>query len=256
MSFYEFFLQLGLFLVSLISNFLSALAGGGAGLVQLPALILLGLPFPIALATHKIASVALGFGATFRHFKESSLNLWFACYFLLCGLPGVWIGANIVLGIEEKIASLLLGILTISIGIYSILNYSLGTSEKIYPLNIFRLSVGAFVLFFIGLLNGSLTSGTGLFVTIWLVHWFGFDYKKAIAYTLILVGIFWNGTGALVLGGKGQIAWQWLPILLIGSLAGGYIGAHLSIAKGSPLVKRAFEILTLVMGTSMLIKSL
>ncbi len=48
--------QLGLGLIALVANALSAFAGGGAGLVQLPALILLGLPFAMALATHKLAS--------------------------------------------------------------------------------------------------------------------------------------------------------------------------------------------------------
>ena len=56
------------------------------------------------------------------------------------------------------------------------------------------------MLFFLGFLNGSLTSGTGLFVTIWLVLWFGMDYQRAVAYTLIMVGLFWNGSGAVTLG--------------------------------------------------------
>ncbi|MFM7037654.1 MAG: sulfite exporter TauE/SafE family protein, partial [Planctomycetaceae bacterium] len=59
MSLPELLLQLGLFAAALVANLLSALAGGGAGLVQLPVLILLGLSFPLALATHKLASVAL-----------------------------------------------------------------------------------------------------------------------------------------------------------------------------------------------------
>ena len=56
--------QLVLFLVSLVANLFSAFSGGGAGLIQLPVLIFMGLPFTIALATHKVASVALGIGAT------------------------------------------------------------------------------------------------------------------------------------------------------------------------------------------------
>ncbi len=46
------------FFISLIANIFSAFAIGGAGLIQLPALIFLGLPFGIALATHKVASIA------------------------------------------------------------------------------------------------------------------------------------------------------------------------------------------------------
>ena len=67
-------LQVGLAVIAVIANALSAFAGGGAGLVQLPALILLGLPFASALATHKVASVALGVGAAGRHWRASSLN--------------------------------------------------------------------------------------------------------------------------------------------------------------------------------------
>ncbi len=47
------FEQALLFAIALIANTFSSLAGGGAGLIQLPALLLLGLPFSIALATHK-----------------------------------------------------------------------------------------------------------------------------------------------------------------------------------------------------------
>ncbi len=61
--------------ISVLSNFLSAFSGGGAGLIQLPALIFLGLPFTKALATHKIASIALGIGASIRHSREKTLSI-------------------------------------------------------------------------------------------------------------------------------------------------------------------------------------
>lgn len=59
-----------LFFGSLIANTLASLAGGGAGLLQFPLLIFLGLPFGVALATHKLASVALGLGAAYTHLKS------------------------------------------------------------------------------------------------------------------------------------------------------------------------------------------
>jgi uncharacterized membrane protein YfcA len=37
-------------------------------------LIFLGLPFAVALATHEVASVALGIGATIRHLREGPLE--------------------------------------------------------------------------------------------------------------------------------------------------------------------------------------
>ena len=86
------------------------------------------------------------------------------------------------------------------------------------------------------------------------MRWFGLDYKLAVAYTLILVGLFWNGAGALTLGLQGQIEWSWLPALIVGSLIGGYLGAHLAIVKGNQLVKRSFEVITILVGLALILK--
>ena len=245
--------QLILFLVSLVANLFSAFSGGGAGLIQLPVLIFMGLPFAIALATHKVASVALGIGATVRHLRERPLERPLVLIILGSGLPGVILGANIILGIPERLAEISLGILTAGLGAYSWLNPGLGQQPQPVKRGWRGRVLGGLVLFSIGVLNGSLTSGTGLFVTLWLVRWFGLDYRRAIAYTLILVGVFWNSTGALTLGMLAEIRWPWLPALLLGSLLGGYLGAHLAIKSGNRWIKRAFEVVTLLVGVKLVV---
>ena len=65
-SLYEIF---SIFFISFFSNTFSAVSGGGAGLIQLPALILFGVPYYQALATHKFATVALGLGGSLRNYK-------------------------------------------------------------------------------------------------------------------------------------------------------------------------------------------
>jgi uncharacterized membrane protein YfcA len=244
--------QLVLFVISLVANLFSAFSGGGAGLIQLPALIFLGLPFVVALATHKVASVALGIGATLRHLREGGLEKSIALFILATGLPGVVVGAHLIVGVSGRAAETALGILTAGLGLYSWLNPQLGQSQQVRNRDRRGLVVGGLGLFFIGALNGSLTSGTGLFVTLWLVRWFGFDYRRAVAYTLVLVGVFWNGTGALTLGLLAEIRWNWLPALLAGSLLGGYLGAHLAITKGNRWIKRAFEVVTLLIGIKLI----
>ncbi len=244
--------QLLLFLISLIANLFSAFAGGGAGLIQFPVLIFLGLPFGVALATHKVASVALGIGATLRHWREKNLEGRFSLFILATGLPGVVLGATVILAVPGRIAQVLLGLLTIGLGVYSWFNRKLGQEHQPRNRHGRGMAIGGFGLFAVGFLNGSLTSGTGLFCTLWLVRWFGLDYKRAVAYTLVLVGLFWNGMGAVTLGVLGEIRWSWLPALLAGSLIGGYLGAHLAIAKGNLWIKRAFEIVTILVGIKLL----
>ncbi len=247
------FEQLLLFLISFFANLFSAFSGGGAGLVQLPALLFLGLPFGVALATHKVASVALGLGATVRHLREDNLERLFIVFLLVTGLPGVVLGASLILDVPERMAEMALGILTLGLGLYSVTRKELGQAYRPLHRGAGGLMVGGVMLFFIGVLNGSLTSGTGLFATLWLVRWFGLDYKRAVAHTLVLVGLFWNGVGALTLGVQGSIRWDWVPALLLGSLLGGYAGAHLSIVKGNRWIKRGFEVVTVLVGLKLLI---
>jgi uncharacterized membrane protein YfcA len=245
--------QVLLFFISLAANALSAMAGGGAGLIQLPALIFLGLPFAVALVTHKIASVALGIGATLRHLKEGNTEWKFSLFVLACGLPGVLVGASLILQIPDRVAEIALGVLTAALGLYSWSRSGFGQRFEKLHRNFRGYVVGGGTLFVLGILNGSLTSGTGLFVTIWLIRWFGLDYKRAVACTLILVGLFWNGTGALALTWLGEVQWDWLPALILGSLLGGYAGAHLAIVRGNRLIKRVFEWVTVVIGIKLVI---
>ncbi len=246
-------IQLLLFAVSLLANIFSAFAGGGAGLLQFPILIFLGLSFGVALATHKIASVALGVGATIRNLREGSLHGHLTLLILIFGLPGVIIGASFILFVPDRSAEIALGVLTVGLGLYSLLKPGLGQDARPMPQQNWRYAVGGGVLFLIGVLNGSLTSGTGLFVTLWLVSWFGLDYKRAVAHTLVLVGLFWNGSGAVTLGILGDPQWSWLPALLLGSLLGGYVGAHLAITQGNRWIKRVFEVITLLVGAKLII---
>ena len=250
----DFITHLFLFIISIFSNFLSALAGGGAGLIQLPAIIFLGLPFAKGLATHKIASVALGLGASFRHLQQRNLNAFICILILGCGLPGVVIGTQIVLFISSKVATICLGLLIILLSIFSRklqVNTNSYSNNIINTVDLFKGCIGIFV---IGILNGSLTSGTGLFLTFWLIKWFQISFTSAVAYTLILVGIAWNLTGSILLGVSSEVQWIWLPSLILGSLIGGYLGAHYSIIKGDKLVKSTFRVITLITGVSLLMK--
>ncbi len=248
--------QLLLFAVAFFANMLSSLAGGGAGLLQLPALLFLGLPFALAIATHKIASVALGIGASIRHASSNAISPTFAIFMLVTGLPGVFLGTRAVLFIPEDFARVVLGLLTSGLGIYSFFKKSMGQEHLPKHRSFFGLIVGGLVLFFIGFLNGAFASGTGLFVTVWLIIWFGLDYRRAIASTMLLVGLFWNAVGAASLAMITPVQWTWLPALLAGSLAGGYFGAHLAVTKGNPLVKRTFEMITLLVGISLVASAL
>ena len=241
-----------LFIVSYIANLFAAFAGGGSGLLQLPILIFLGLPFVVALSTHKITSVALGIGATMRHLRESGFDKKFALLIVICGLPGVFIGALLITTTPDHLAKIALGCVNLALGIYSITKRELGQQVSRKNTDRRGMIIGGLVIFIIGFLNGALSAGTGLLLTIWLIRWFGFDYKSAVALTIVQVGLFFNGLGALTMAMLADVKWSWLPVLLIAASLGGYTGAHYSLVKGNRWIKRIFEIITIIVGLTLI----
>tara|TARA_B100000401_G_C52715998_1_gene676270 strand:+ start:133 stop:954 length:822 start_codon:yes stop_codon:yes gene_type:complete len=253
---YSFYKSISIFLISFFSNTFSGISGGGAGLLQLPALILSGVPYYHALAGHKLATVALGLGGSLRNYKSLNNDIRVALQILIFGLPGVIIGASIVEFISEQYLYFFLGIISIFLSIYSFFKSDLGLSSGNNELNLIHKIRFIILIFLIGILNGSISSGTGLLVTILLIKTFGIDFLRAVSLTFFTVGIFWNFTGAIVLSKLGSVPVNILIILIIGSFTGGYFGAHLSNLKGNTLIKNTFTIVCLFVGITLFIKSI
>ena len=250
------FISITIFLISLISNTFSAISGGGAGLLQLPALILSGIPYYQALASHKLATVALGIGGSLRNYKSLRNDIFVAWQILIFGLPGVIYGASIVKYISEQYLYLFLGLISILLAFYSLKKSDLGLISSDTKLNLVKKIRFIIFIFLIGILNGSISSGTGLLVTILIIKTFGMDFLRAISLTFFTVGIFWNFTGAIYLSKIGSVPSNLLIILIIGSFTGGYLGAHLSKIKGNIIIKKTFTSVCLLVGISLFVKSI
>ena len=253
---YSLYKSIYIFLISFFSNTFSAISGGGAGLLQLPALILSGVPYYQALASHKFATVALGIGSSIGNHNALRNDINVASQILIFGLPGVIFGASIVEFISEQYLYLFLGITSILLAFYSFKKSDLGLLSGSNELNLIQKIRFLIFIFLIGILNGSISSGTGLLVTILLIKTFGMDFLRAVSLTFFTVGIFWNFTGAIILSKMGSVPLNVLILLIFGSFAGGYFGAHLSRLKGNKLVKKTFTTVCLFVGISLFIKSI
>ncbi len=251
---HSLFKSIYIFLISFFSNTFSAISVGGAGLLQLPALILSGVPYYLALASHKFATVALGIGGSLRNYKSLGNDISVAWQILIFGLPGVILGTSVVEYISEKYLYLILGIISILLAFYSFFKPDLGLSSGNKELNF--VNKIRFFIFLIGILNGSISSGTGLLVTILLIKTFEMDFLRAMSMTFFTVGIFWNFIGAVFLARIGSVPPNVLIVLIIGSFTGGYFGAHLSKLNGNFLIKKTFITVFILVGISLLIQSI
>ena len=246
--------KISIFIISYFSNLISSIAGGGAGLIQLPALLLYGIPYYKALAVHKIATVALGLGGSIRNLPNLKKYYFIILQLLVFGIPGVILGASLVNYLSEEYLYFLLAIFSLLLGIYSFLKPELGLNVSIKKIGLAKIIKFNILTFFIGILNGSISSGTGLFVTILLIKTFGLDFLSAVSITFLTVGIFWNASGAIALSKIGILPLNILIILIIGSFLGGYSGAHLSNLKGNKLIKKLFTLICFLISISLLLK--
>ncbi len=253
---FSFYKSIFIFFISFFSNTFSAVSGGGAGLLQLPALILSGVPYYQALASHKFATVALGLGGSLRNYESLKIDIYVALQILFFGLPGVIIGTSIVEFVSEQYLYLILGIISVFLAFYSFIKSDLGLKSGNKKLNLIHKIRFLFFIFLIGILNGSISSGTGLLVTVLLIKTFEMDFLRAISLTFFTVGIFWNFTGAIFLSKIGIVPSNILLLLIFGSFTGGYCGAHLSRLKGNTLIKKTFTVICLLVGMSLFIKSI
>ena len=205
-------------------------------------MILFGIPYYQALASHKLATVALGLGGSLKNYKLIKKEFFVAWQILIFGLPGVIFGTSIVEYISEEYLYFFLGIISILLAFYSFLKSDLGMSSVIKENNSINKIRFAISIFIIGILNGSISSGTGLLVTILLIKTFGMDFFRAVSLTFFTVGIFWNFTGAFFLSKIGTVPTNISILLIVGSFTGGFFGAHLSNLKGNSLIKKTFTL--------------
>ena len=214
------------------------------------------MPYYQALATHKIATVALGVGGSIRNYNSLRNNFFVLIEIIIFGTPGVIFGTTIVDYLSEVYLYLILGFFSIFIAFYSFFKPTLGLVSEEKRLNIFAKSRFCILIFFIGVLNGSVSSGTGLLMTILLIKSLKFDFIRAVSITFFTVGIIWNAIAAFFLSRIGTIPINLLILLILGSLIGGFWGAHLSNLKGNKLIKNTFTSVCLIVGMSLLIKSI
>ncbi len=242
--------QIIIFAISFIANLFASVSGGGAGFIQFPVLILMGLPFAQALGTHKIAVVFLGLGAIIKKKrKEGKFNLdkRLSYLLLLVGCPSVVLGTYIVLQVPAHIAEIFVGLITVASGIYTFYKKEFGVKHD-FVMTKTRLAIGIILIILIGMFSGSLSSGSGLFGTMCFVMVFGLDLKSAILHTMLFIGTIWNAVGAITVSQVVSIYWPWVPTMVIATFLGSYLGASLLYKLNVNSIRIIFSCVSLLSG--------
>jgi uncharacterized protein len=234
-------------LASGFAGFIDAMAGGG-GLIQLPAL-LIGIsdkPIPMILGTNKVPSIFGTSSAAIAYFKRVKPDLRATLYMGIPAFVTSVLGARLAATFPKDFFRPLIVVLLISVAIYTWKKPDLGMAERLR----FSLRKQHFLLLIcgsvIGFYDGIFGPGTGTFLVFILVSLIGYAFLKASA-TAKLVNIATNFGAILSFQLTGHIWWKLGLLLALANVTGAIIGARLAIRGGSPLVRKAFLLVTTIL---------
>jgi len=226
------------------SGFINAIAGGG-GLIQTPAMLL---SFPDRNPVEVVATskTAAFFGTTtaaiqYRKFIKTDPKLLIAM--VIPAFIGSGIGAHLASRISAGSYKSSIFFVMIAIFFYTLVKPELGKEhvEKHSPQKL--MVIGSIAAFIIGFYDGLIGPGTGTILMIALVALMGFAFVGASAIAKV-VNATTNLASIIVVGLTIGVMWKLGLVLAVANLAGGYMGSHMAIKKGSSFIRIFYLIVT------------
>ena len=226
------------------SGFIDAIAGGG-GLIQTPAMLL---SFPDRNPVEVVATskTAAFFGTTtaaiqYRKFIKTDPKLLIAM--VIPAFIGSGIGAHLASRISAGSYKSSIFFVMIAIFLYTLVKPELGKEhvEKHSPQKL--MVIGSIAAFIIGFYDGLIGPGTGTILMIALVALMGFAFVGASAIAKV-VNATTNLASIIVVGLTIGVMWKLGLVLAVANLAGGYMGSHMAIKKGSSFIRIFYLIVT------------
>ena len=212
---------------------------GGASLITIPLLIVLGLPPHVAIGTDRFGVIGIGCAGLYKFWRKGIVEWRLSILMAVPTFLGSILGAHLVLSIPENILQLIIILTNIFCLLYLILNPGLGLEGKAIIAGGFKYWFGGFLCFIIGIYGGFYGAMAATFLAYVLIMWFGQTFIQGAANVKV-ASIFMTTAAAGVFFLKGAIDFSLGIALFFGCLCGSYLGAHFSDKVGNRWIKRFF----------------
>jgi uncharacterized membrane protein YfcA len=217
--------------------------GGGGGLIMVPALLAAGLPPHLALGTNKGQSMFGSLAAMVRYARAGLVDGRAARVTFPAAFLGALGGAALVLIVKpDVLRPLVLALLIGAAALFIIVKPRAGDARvsrgRILP-------VAALIALVVGAYDGFFGPGAGTFYIAGFVVLLGASMARASADAKVM-NFASNLAAAAIFAHRGVIIWAIALPLACGQLLGGFVGAHLAVRRGDPLVRAV--VLAVVLG--------
>lgn len=218
------------------AGWVDAIVGGG-GLVQLPAVLMLGGITPVqALAINKMGSsfgtAASAVTYTRRTTSHVSRSFPTALFAGVASCGGAMAASMIPTAAFKPI--IMVALLTVLA--FTLFKPNVGELHQPKYSGKKQVLLGLLVGAVIGFYDGVLGPGTGSFLMIALITVLGFNFLTATAHTKV-INLCTNLGALLYFGLAGHLLWRYGLVLGIANMAGGYLGARTAISRGNSFIR-------------------
>ena len=223
-----------------LAGWFDAVSGGG-GLVQLPALLLLlpGATPAQVLATNKLSGICGTSVAAATYYRRVRPDLRTALPMAGIALVGAALGALCASLLPIEVFRPMVLVLLVAVAAYVLRHPAVGEEQKLrWDGRRHHLAAGAGGLG-IGFYDGIFGPGTGTFLVFLLVSLLGYSFLQASAKARI-VNLATNLGALIVFIPQGSPLWRLGLLMGLANIAGGWLGAHTAIRRGSRFVRVVF----------------
>ncbi len=247
------FLENNLFFLCLacfFSAFVDSISGGGS-IISLPAFLLVGMPPHLALGTNKFTSCFSTFSSSIKFTLSRKVDFNILKYLIPFSFIGAILGVNTVLIIKPSCLNVIVLILLLFVGLYSLFSKNVGVEDKFNGISRKNISLGIILAFFLGFYDGFLGAGVGAFLIFGLVNIYKFDFVRAGGNCKVMnfVG---NIASILMFAIKGEINYEIGIPVAICMIIGASLGTKVALKKGSKLIKPIFVTMSLSVASKLL----
>lgn len=240
-----------IFAVAAIATALSSMSGGGASVINIPVLLWLGVPFPLATAAQKVSSTFWVLPAAYNYLKGKNVDWAFLLVFGALGLVGVYIGVLIVLQVDQRIMEMAVGSIILALVFHVYLKKEEGLTGRQIRSGLWRSLAYVFAPV-LGSYESILGSGNGIMFSIATFHTRGFDFMRALGYYYV-VAFPWDVFAAMLLIAKGYSSIPVMMPMVLGGIMGGYFGSKFARYKGNKFIKLMFSAVGSILGLKLII---
>ena len=239
--------QLWLIPLGFAAGVLGSMIGLGGGIIVVPVLTFFGFPPTLAASNSLFAAFSNAVASTISYSRQKRIEFSLGLKLGLLTIPGTVLGAYISSDVAPEIFKILFGFVLIASAGYIFLRKKIESKEKNLSKQMMVFAVGA--SFFAGIISAFFGIGGGIIFVPLMVVGMGMAMKKA-APTSQLILLFASLSGVIVHSILGHPDFLQSGLLMVGSFAGGLVGARLSV----DIKERSLQILVFIVIVAAAIK--